>query len=409
MELNFILVDDYVVNGHSDVKSENWKRLLPLTYTRPVSYLRVGIDRVFEKWEAFLETKVSFCTQNYLQQKFPLKLAKNNICILSNVIPHEKLVSVIKKLKTNEYLVDADGKLIAYHIKGNDIDFDTTEGKVQKNYNEKTLRITNVWDLFLLNEEIIEQDFERITKGRTSASISETNTIIGPKENIFIEKGAYLEACIINTTNAKVYIGRKAKIHEGSILKDSIAVCDKAEVKMGARISGGTTLGTYSKAGGEVNNVIFQSYSNKGHDGYLGNAVIGEWCNLGADTNASNLKNNYQQVKVWDYTAETYLDSNQLFCGLIMGDHAKCGINTMFNTGTVVGVSANIYGAGFPKKFIPSFAWGGVEKIYEYKLSKALETARIVMKRRGIDLDETDIRILEEVFNISSKFRKNEK
>ncbi len=394
--MNYILADDFG-------KSENWKNLLPLTYTKPIAALRIGIDLIVDKWEDFLNEKCSFHTQNYLQTKFPLKLTNSNTYILSNFIPNEKLVNQIQKLKPNEKLIN-NGSLLAFCFEGYEIPSDLEKFKVVE-IDTECIQLKNIWDIFLKNKQILDRDFERITKNKTSQKLSETNTLIGPIDNIFIEEGAYIEASILNVQEGKIYIGKNAKVLEGSMLRNSVAICENSVIKMGAKVYGATTLGNYSKVGGEISNVVFQAYSNKGHDGYLGNAVIGEWCNLGADTNASNLKNNYQSIKVWNYLNESYTNSNQQFCGLIMGDHSKCGINTMFNTGTVVGVSANIYGAGFPKGFIPSYTWGGVEKNYTYKFNKAIETAKLVMKRRNIELNDIYKSILEHIFEVTSKFR----
>jgi len=265
------------------------------------------------------------------------------------------------------------------------------------------LQVENVWDLFRLNDQAIRADIELIKAAKTFVTPSPTNQILG--NDIYIEEGAKVECAILNTTTGPIYIAKGAEVMEGSILRGPIAICENGVVKMGAKIYGATTIGPYSKVGGEVNNCMIQGYSNKGHDGFLGNAVLGEWCNLGADTNNSNLKNNYQSVDLYNYPEAKYLDTGLQFCGLVMGDHSKSAINTMFNTGTVVGVSANIYGADFPSKFIPSYSWGG-RKPLEYKFDKAMDTAKRVMERRNISLTEEDLNILEYVYKESQKFRK---
>lgn len=396
--MSFILSDDLE-------NTNNWQSLLPLTFTRPIAALRIGIDKIYEKWEAFLNQKISFSTQEYLQAKFPLITEASNIAILGNIIPNKKLAQNILQLPINTVLKDIDGNILAVAFLGNETptDFSNFNTRI---FEKEIIQIKNVWDVFLKNKVVLDADFDRISKGRKSQKLSETNTLIGDTKNIFIEAGAYIEAAILNVQEGKIYIGKNANILEGAVLRNSIAIGENAVVKMGAKIYGATTIGEYSKVGGEISNVVIQGFSNKGHDGYLGNAVLGEWCNLGADTNASNLKNNYQTVKVWDYVTETYQATNQQFCGLIMGDHSKCGINTMFNTATVVGVSANIYGAGYPKTFLPSFTWGGVDANYEYKFSKAMETAELVMQRRKIKLNDTDKKILQHIFDTTRKFRK---
>jgi UDP-N-acetylglucosamine diphosphorylase/glucosamine-1-phosphate N-acetyltransferase len=248
------------------------------------------------------------------------------------------------------------------------------------------------------------RDFALITRGRTSAPISSSNTVIGGK-HIFLEEGAVCEGAILNDSHGPIYIGREAEIMEGAMVRGALALCDHSALKMGAKIYGATTIGPHSKVGGEVNNSVFQGYSNKGHDGFLGNSVLGEWCNIGADSNNSNLKNNYAEVKLWDYAVSRFAPTGLQFCGLIMGDHSKCGINTMFNTGTVVGVSANIFGSGFPRNYVPSFAWGGNAGFSTYQISKALETATLVMERRGIKLDKNEENILRSVFELSADYR----
>ncbi|MFL5752485.1 MAG: GlmU family protein, partial [Bacteroidia bacterium] len=268
----------------------------------------------------------------------------------------------------------------------------------------ENLVITFVWDIFSRNGKAFADDFELLTKGRKSQILSKSNRVIG-KGKIFIEKGASVECAVLNTTNGDIYIGKDAVVMEGCFLRGPIGLCEHAELKMGAKIYGPSTFGPYCKVGGEVNNSVLFGYTNKGHDGFLGNSVLGEWCNLGADTNTSNLKNNYGNVKIWNYGAEEMVDTGMQFCGLFMGDHSKCGINTMFNTGTVVGVNANIYGGDFPINFIPSFSWGGAEFFEDYKLHKALEVAERVMSRRNVNLSQADREILTHVFEYSKRYR----
>lgn len=377
--------------------------LLPLTFTRPVADIRIGILTIREKWEQYLG-KTSTLTEEYLSAKFPAKFAEHNILINSSVSPDEELVKKIKELKPGEVLV-AEHTVIALSAsadKATAFKESNLEGFIKHNYTNKLLQVNSLWDIFQKNGEAIEADFKLITKGRKSAKISSTNTLINP-ENIFIEEGAKVEASIINASAGPVYVAKDTEIMEGSLIRGPFALGEHSTLKMGAKIYGATTIGPHSKVGGEVNNSVIFGYSNKAHDGFLGNAVIGEWCNLGADTNNSNLKNNYAEVKLWNYAENTFVSTGSQFCGLIMGDHSKCGINTMFNTGTVVGVSCNIFGAGFPRNFVPSFSWGGANGFMIYSVDKALETAKLVMERRHLELTKEDEKIFEHIVELTKK------
>ena len=377
--------------------------LLPLTFTRPVADLRVGILKISEKWDMLLGEKTSIKTQEHLSVKWPLKLSDNNIFINSSVIPTEILVKQISELRPNEKLMKED-KLIAYFQEG-EADVDLSSFKA-KNVKEDLLSISNTWDIFSKNGEAIQLDFKMLTENRKSEEVHESN-FVKAGENIFIEEGAEVENCSLNASSGPIYIGKDAVIMEGSLIRGPFAICAGAVVKMGAKIYGPTTIGPSCKVGGEVNNSVFFENSNKGHEGFLGNSVLGEWCNIGADSNNSNLKNNHAEVRIWNYNTENFARTGLQFCGLIMGDHSKCGINTMFNTGTVVGVSANIFGAGFPRNFIPGFSWGGSAGTTTYKLEKALETAKIVMNRRNVELTQEDRDILKHVFEYSAKWRRS--
>ncbi|MEN8839243.1 MAG: GlmU family protein [Flavobacteriales bacterium] len=380
------------------------KNLLPLTYTRPVCELRIGILTIKEKWEHYIENPIQIKTQDYLSEKFGSPTEENSIGINGSILPSDDLMSSLLDLK-NKQILTSKGKIIAVNplpLQSDNIEEALSEYKMVESKAE-FLQIENVWDLFKLNDAAIRADIELLKSEKTFVTPSATNQILG--EDIFVEEGAKVECAILNTTSGPIYIAKGAEVMEGSILRGPIAVCENGVVKMGAKIYGATTIGPYSKIGGEINNCMIQGYSNKGHDGFLGNAVLGEWCNLGADTNNSNLKNNYQSVDLYNYSEEKYVDTELQFCGLIMGDHSKSAINTMFNTGTVVGVSANIYGADFPSKFIPSYSWGG-RKPLEYKFEKAMDTAKRVMERRNISLTEIDLAILKTVYEKSQKFRK---
>ena len=313
--------------------------------------------------------------------------------IYGGVCPNKALVAAIQQLADGEGLYAGD-TLLAYRNAANQ--------KVI--FAEEFTKIEKLWHIFQYNAIELQTDFDLLTAGRKSQVLSDTNLIMG-SENIFVEEGAKLEGAILNATTGPIYIGKNAEVMEGSIVRGPFAMCEHSVLKMGAKIYGATTLGPYCKVGGEVNNSVLMSYSNKGHDGFLGNSVLGEWCNIGADTNNSNLKNNYAEVRLWSEQAGRFEKTGLQFCGLIMGDHSKCGINTMFNTGTIVGVSANIFGAGFPRNFVPSFAWGGSAGYSTYQLPKVFETAEKVMMRRGVPFDDTEKAILQQVFELTSEQR----
>lgn len=369
------------------------ENLLPLTFTRPVAHIRIGIDTIREKWEHYLKTKTSILTQAYLAKKFPTHTADENIFINASVLPNGKMVDEINALEEGSTLKNGD-LTIAFKINKKIVDgFDFEKGLMPVALETEADFIENTWDIFAKNEKYIKLDFERITNGRKSAKLSETNFVRGDKNLIFLEEGAVVEFAFLNTGAGPIYIAKDAEVMEGSKIRGPFALCEKSIVKMDAKIYKGTTVGPDCKVGGEINNVVFFGQSNKAHDGYLGNAVIGEWCNLGADTNNSNLKNTYEEVKLWSYSEKRFLKTGLQFCGMIMGDHSKTGINTMFNTGTVVGVSCNIYGSGFQRNFIPSFSWGSPLKMKPYNLKKAFQVADAVFKRRNMefDLDEQEI------------------
>lgn len=395
---NIILFDD-------DIRDA----LLPLTFTRPVGEIRCGILTIREKWEKWMSAKVSYITQDYLAEKYPIDIEPSNYVINGSVLPSDPLCRLISQLDTNEALLQ-NGELIAAKLHAEQFEHLIKNEEIEELEgfelgDTSFMRIQQVTDIFSLNSRAIESDFRVITKKRLSQPISSTNKVIAP-ENIFIEEGATVECAILNASEGPIYIGKNAEIMEGAILRGPIALCEHATIKMGAKVYGGTTLGPHCKGGGEISNVVFTGYSSKGHDGYLGNAVLGEWCNIGADTNNSNLKNNYAEVRLWNYSSESFQKTGLQFCGLIMGDHSKCGINTMFNTGTVVGVSANIFGSGFPRNFIPSFAWGGHSGFSTYQLKKVFETARLVMARRNKKLTDQDEAILSTIFDLSQSYRK---
>ena len=378
------------------------KKFLPLSYMRALADFRVGILKIREKWERLLCKQISVQTEDYLQGLYELKKKPENIYINASVLPDKNLVDAIVNMTSS--VLKKDNTVIAIRCSIDDKpDFNYIPNN-SKEYTDSVNVLEGLYSIFLLNNKEIESDFSLITLGRVSAEISSTNLIFG-NNPIFIEEDCFVEAVTINTFDGPVYIGKCSQIMEGSNIRGPFAVCENSQVKMGAKIYGATTIGPGCKVGGEINNSVIFGNSNKAHDGYLGNAVIGEWCNLGADTNNSNLKNNYSNVKVWNYEKNKFFDTGLQFCGLFMGDHSKSGINTMFNTGTVVGVSANVFGAGFPRNFIPSFSWGGHSGIKEYKLEIALETIKLVLARRGMVLTPELTQVMQYIYNLSSEYR----
>ena len=389
--MNFILFDGSVRNS-----------LLPFTFTRPVADIRIGILSIREKWEKHLGFTTTTITEEYLEAKYPMVELEENVLINASYLPTKSLVEQVRNLSENQAIFKGE-EVIAFFTSDTqeDVDFDSYE---QLEFKEEVLQIKNTWDIFSLNDKAIKADYDLITQGRTSAPIPEGVHAIN-KENIFIEEGATISFSSLNASTGPIYIGKDSEIMEGCLVRGPFALCEYSVLKMGAKVYGATTLGPYCKVGGEVNNSVLFGFSSKGHEGFLGNSVLGEWCNVGADTNTSNLKNNYAEVKLWDYHAETFTNTGLQFCGLMMGDHSKCGINTMFNTGTVIGVSANIFGSGFPRNFIPSFSWGGAAGFTTYQLNKVIEVAKVVMKRRELEWSEIDEKILQHVFDETAKNR----
>ena len=379
-------------------------QLLPFTFVRPVAQLRVGIDLLQDKWEAYLGLKCGVYTQDYLQPKFPLALAKENLFINPAYLPTTALAKKVKDLNLNDALV-VNGNIVACLTKSPH----PPEVNCSLNCIELTtplIHLKTATDLFLRNAEVLALDFKRLTQGRKTAPISSSNQLIAP-ENIFLEEGAKVECAILNASTGPIYIGKNAEVMEGSMLRGSIALCENAVVKMGTKIYGGTTLGPFVKVGGELNNVLILGYSNKGHDGFLGNAVIGEWCNIGAATDASNLKNNYAPLRVWNYESENFAKTPLQFCGLLMGDFSRCSIHTTFNTATVVGICANLFGTGFPRTFLPSFSYGGAQGLKTFTFDKAMESNAAMMERRGVTLTQTDREIMQYLFDQTAKWRKD--
>jgi len=376
--------------------------LLPFTFTRPVADIRVGILTIREKWEKQLGSTITSITEEYLSEKWPMVEMENNVMINASFLPNDILVAMIKNLEHHQAIFQEDEVVAFYAKEGEEVDFDSFE---VLEFSNECIKIENTWDIFQKNEAAIYDDFKLLTQDRFSQPIPKSVNVIAP-ENIFIEEGAKLEFVTLNASTGPIYIGKNAEIMEGSVIRGPFALCESGRVKLASKVYGATTVGPHSVIGGEVNNSVLFGYSNKGHDGFLGNAVLGEWCNIGADSNNSNLKNNYEEVKLWSYETENFAKTGLQFCGLMMGDHSKSGINTMFNTGTVVGVCTNIFGAGFPRNFVPSFSWGGASGFTTYLTKKAFETAKIVMARRNVEFSEEDAKILEHVFEETKKYRK---
>ncbi|WP_194852461.1 GlmU family protein [Nonlabens antarcticus] len=377
--------------------------LLPFTYTRPTSHVRCGILTMAERWEKLLDRKVSYQTEDYLQTKYPLKETEDNLVVAGHIFATEKLAAAILNLEKGQKLMGGN-HVIAYRAEK--IHTPTIELTQVLFTEEEVDGVFQTWDIFSKNGKALEADFNLITKGRKSQPIPDSVQTVNP-ENIFLEEGAIVQFSILNASTGPIYIGKNAEVMEGSLIRGGFALCEYSATKLGTKVYGPTTIGPHSKIGGEVNNSVIFGYSNKGHEGFLGNSVLGEWCNIGADTNTSNLKNNYTEVKLWNYETGRFASTGLQFCGLMMGDHSKCGINTMFNTGTLIGVSANIYGAGYPRNFMASFSWGGQQGMMTYKPSKAFEVAEIVMKRRGILFGQVDMDILTAVFNKTAQYRKD--
>ncbi|NQY08575.1 MAG: glucose-1-phosphate thymidylyltransferase [Flavobacteriales bacterium] len=382
-------------------------QLLPLVYIRPVSCLRVGIITIKEKWERVAQTAVSFDVPEYLQVKFPTILGEENLLIDGSVFPNAQLNDALKSLTSNQALIK-NGKLIGCKIKQeqydavinkiktNDIDgFETIE------FDGDIRGVNKLVDVFKENGTEIKNDFSLITAGRESSPIDESNRILG--NHVFIEEGADVKCTVLNSLNGPIYVGKDAVIMEGALIKGPFALCNDSIVKMGAKIYGDTTIGPCCKVGGEVTNSVFMGYANKGHEGYLGNSVIGEWCNLGADTNISNLKNTYGEVKYWNYGEKKLVDSGEIFMGIMMGDYSKCAIGSKFNSGTVIGVNANIAQNGFSDKTISSFTWLTPNGKSKYEFNKAVEVAKAVALRRKVKIDTADVEILKHIFELSGE------
>lgn len=387
--MNVILFDDPLIRPE----------LLPFTFTRPVGAIRVGILTIREKWERWLQAKVGFQTEPYLRKKFPLLHDSGAVLINGAVCPDEALCARIQSLGTGQFLVK--GQLL---IAANPPVQEMTPSNTIEYAQEITV-IDRTWKIFRENGNQLRTDFRIVTRGRASAPMPDRHTVVYGEHNLFLEEGVTLKAAVINAENGPVYLGRNSIVQEGALIRGPFALCEGGHLNMGAKVRGDTTVGPYSKVGGEISTSVIFAYSNKAHDGFLGCSVIGEWCNLGADTNTSNLKNNYDTIRIWRHTTGTFEDTGLQFCGLMMGDHSKTAINTMLNTGTVIDVFANVFGEGFPRNYIPSFSWGGSGGFTTYRIDKALEAGARAMARRNVTLDTVESEILLTVYNMTAPVR----
>ena len=394
---NIILFDD-----------ESREQMLPLSYTRPVAEIRTGIFTIRERWERLLKGKASYITSEYLADRYPMHIEDDNIVINGALMPNDRLVRLMEQMEPNEALMD-QGNLIAARLNSKQFEHLLHEESIEEIsgielVDTPFIHLAYPWDLFLFLRATIEYDFDLITHGRTSQSIPSNNQVISP-DAIFLEEGAHVTCSILNAQSGPIYIGKNAQVMEGSVIRGPVTIGEGSIVKMGSKIYGPTAIGPDCRVGGELKEVVMLGHSNKAHDGFLGNSIIGEWCNLGAGTTVSNLKNNYSNVRMWDHTTQSMRDTGLQFLGMVMGDHSKAGIQSMFNTGTMVGVACNIFGEGFPPKFIPSFSWGGASGLVPHRMEEAMETATRVMARRDITFGETDEKIFRNVFNLSAVYR----
>jgi UDP-N-acetylglucosamine diphosphorylase/glucosamine-1-phosphate N-acetyltransferase len=394
---NIILFDD-----------ESREQMLPLSYTRPVAEIRTGIFTIRERWEKLLQGSASYITSDYLTSRFPMKFKDDNIVINGAIMPNDRLVRLIEQLEPNEAIMD-EGNLIAARLNRRQFELLLRDESIDEIVGielQETpfIHLAYPWDLFLYLRATIEYDFNLITHGRISQSIPSSNQVISP-DNIFLEEGAQVNCAILNAQSGPIYIGKNVQVMEGAIIRGPVTIGEGSIIKMGAQIYGPTAIGPDCRIGGEIKEVVILGHTNKAHDGFLGNSIIGEWCNLGAGTTVSNLKNNYSNVRMWDYATQQMKDTGLQFLGIVMGDHTKAAIQSMFNTGTMIGVGCNIFGHGFPPKFIPSFTWGGAGGLETHRLGEAMETARRVMARREVAFTETDEQIFRRVFDLSSTFR----
>lgn len=381
--------------------------LLPFTFTKPACEIRLGIFTIREKWEHWLEGSSSYITVDYLSEKYDITISEHNYLINGSLIPSKELCTQILEMEEGEAMLKG-GELLAAVLNKDQFERLMTDSVEELSSfeveNFPIEKLNNVWDIFLLNDSAIRSDFEWLTEGRTSAPLSSTNRVIGD-HNLFLEEGTKAECAVFNTSDGPIYLGSDSEVMEGVTIRGPFVLGEGSIVKMGAKIYGGTTIGPDCVVGGEIKNSVLFANSNKSHEGYLGNSVIGEWCNLGADTNCSNMKNNWSDIKIWNYVSGDFKESGQMKAGLFMGDFSMSGINTMFNTGTIVGLCCNVFGSEMSSKFIPSFSWGGGKDFNSYKPDKAFATIEKMMRSKGKFLNSEDRLLLLKVFEETAKYR----
>ena len=375
--------------------------LLPFVYLRPVADLMMGMMTFRDRWSLLVNADISVETASYLQEK-PMQSA--DFCVLASCVPDTRFVEAVLSLKPKEKLMYND-QLLAYNGSLSFHDNGLKDYKIVELVDSTFKHVKFSWDLFRHNGFALRCDYELLSQLKSSTQPSETNTLLG-KGSLFIGPNVNMEGVSLNTTSGPIYIDDGATVMEGSLLRGPLYIGKNSVVKMGAKIYGDTTIGQEVKVGGELSNVVFFGFSNKGHDGFLGNAVVGQWCNIGAATDASNLKNDYSNVKAWSYSQNRFIDTGLQFCGLLMGDHSQCAIHTTFNTATTVGVGCNIFGSGFPRTYIPSFSRGGAQGLVENKIEKVQQTAQLMMQRRGQRIDESYNNLLADIFGQTAAFRK---
>ncbi|MDB5274098.1 MAG: glucose-phosphate thymidylyltransferase [Chitinophagaceae bacterium] len=383
---------DFTLFDESDLR----KHLMPFTALRPIGHIRVGVFCLYEKWEMHLQGKASFRSADYLQTLFPFR--ENEWNINAALLPDENIVQQIVALTTGEKLMSTDGTLLAYRGSSANKERIAT-GVVRK--------IHRLWDIFSFNGAEIKNDFEWICKTRRRALQIDSATVLYGKENIFIEEGASIKAAVINAETGPVFIAKGAEVQEGTLIRGGFALCEGAVTAMGSKFRGDCTIGPYSKVGGEVNNTVFFGYSNKGHDGYIGNSVVGEWCNLAAATNVSNMKNNHSEVRVYNMAYGTFEKTGKVFCGVFIGDYSRCGIGTTLNTGSVLGIGVNLFDTGFPEKFVPSYSWGTPQELNSFRKAEWFQMAEQTKKLKQQTLSAEERAMLEIVWEQNNLYNIN--
>ncbi|WP_341664331.1 putative sugar nucleotidyl transferase [Blattabacterium cuenoti] len=391
--MNFILYDGI-----------EWKKLFPITLTRPVSEIRLGLFTIKERWEKYIgKTAYDIITQPFLSKKYSKKkdsYFENMLFINSSFLPNEELIQFLFSLKENETIFFKE-KMIAFKknfLVKKDI-FSLSKKCTKTYYVKQVIHIQYPWEIFTNNEIILKEDFMFFTKGKKSFSLLGNNHVLC-KNKIFLEEDIKANNVVLNAQFGPIYIEKGVEIMEGSVIRGPVSIGKSSILNVGSKIYGGTTIAPFCKVGGEIFNSVIFSYSNKVHDGFLGNSILGEWCNLGAGTNISNLRNDYKKVTVWNYEKKDFFPTNLQFFGIIMGDHSKSAINTQFNTATIVGVSNSIFGYGFPPRYIPSFYLGGIQSKKRISFHQICETSEIMMNRRNRNFSVLDKKILKYLYQL---------